>query len=80
MLILFSGGAMSSDNQNMDYSYNTPAKEGGEGDDDEGTFLSVFEIYDFSFLLVTFMSNFAQGFRRLLELGLYYVFKEKLGM
>ena len=56
-----------------DFSYNTKDKE----DDIEsgGAFLTVFEIYDFSFLLVIFVCNFAQGFRRLLELGLYCVFK-----
>lgn len=42
--------------------------------------MTVFEYNDWSFLLVLFFSNFAQGFRRLLELGLYYVFKDKLGL
>jgi hypothetical protein len=43
-------------------------------------FATVFEYNDWSFLLVLFFSNFAQGFRRLLELGLYCVFKDKLGL
>jgi hypothetical protein len=43
-------------------------------------FLEVFVSYDASFLIVIFICNFAQGFRRLLELGLYYVFKDKLGL
>lgn len=53
-----------------------------EKDDDGGNanFISVFENFDCSFLTVIFICNFAQGFRRLLELGLYYVFKEKLGL
>lgn len=46
--------------------------------DESVNFCSVFEIYDMSFLTVIFICNFAQGFRRLLELGLYFVFKEKL--
>lgn len=41
---------------------------------------SVFVNYDASFLVACIICNFAQGFRRLLELGLYYVFKEKLGL
>lgn len=60
-----------------DYTYNTNDKD---EDMDGGNFLTVFEIYEFSFLLVIYICNFAQGFRRLLELGLYYVFKEKLGL
>lgn len=40
----------------------------------------VFWFYDWSFLICVGVSNFAQGFRRLLELGLYFVFKEKLGL
>ena len=43
-------------------------------------FMTVFEYFDASFLIVICTSNFAQGFRRLLELGLYYVFKDKLGL
>ena len=43
-------------------------------------FLEVFVSYDISFLIVISICNFAQGFRRLLELGLYYVFKDKLGL
>ena len=43
-------------------------------------FMTVFEYFDASFLVVICTSNFAQGFRRLLELGLYYVFKDKLGL
>lgn len=42
--------------------------------------MSVFEHNDLSFLLVISICNFAQGFRRLLELGLYFVFKDKLGL
>ena len=42
--------------------------------------MSVFEYYDISFLIVISVCNFAQGFRRLLELGLYFVFKDKLGL
>ena len=42
--------------------------------------MTVFEYFDASFLVVICTSNFAQGFRRLLELGLYYVFKDKLGL
>ena len=40
----------------------------------------VFRHYDWSFLICVGVANFAQGFRRLLELGLYFVFKEKLGL
>lgn len=47
---------------------------------DSNYLFSVFEIYDCSFITVIAMSNFVQGFRRLLELGLYYVFKDKLGL
>jgi len=54
-------------------------KSSAEFKDDEsessGGFLQVFDIYEFSFLLIIFTCNFAQGFRRLLELGLYIVFK-----
>ena len=47
----------------------------------ENRSLSVFfKSYDFSFLCCVWLTNFAIGFRRLLELGLYYVFKEKLGL
>ena len=42
--------------------------------------MSVFKHNDLSFLLVISICNFAQGFRRLLELGLYFVFKDKLGL
>ena len=43
-------------------------------------FLSVFDLFDFSFLCVVFFENFNQGFRRLLEYGLYNVFSHKLGL
>ena len=39
-----------------DYTYNTKDKE---EDMDGGNFLSVFETYDFSFLLVIYICNFA---------------------
>ena len=42
--------------------------------------MTIFDHFDCSFLVVIFICNFAQGFRRLLELGLYYVFKDKLGL
>lgn len=67
------GNGMSS----SEYTYQTKDVEDG---DESANFISVFEIYDFSFLVVIFICNFAQGFRRLLELGLYFVFKEKLGL
>lgn len=68
---------MGKQKSSADYTYNTNDKD---DDMDGGNFLSVFETYEFSFLLVIYICNFAQGFRRLLELGLYYVFKEKLGL
>ena len=56
-------------------------KEGGEYKSEESVnFMTVFEYNDCSFLLVICICNFAQGFRRLLELGLYFVFKDKLGL
>lgn len=57
------------------------ATKNGDGSDDESVnFMSIFEYFDWSFLVVIFTSNFAQGFRRLLEFGLYYIFKDKLGL
>lgn len=43
-----------------------------------GSFLSIFDTFDLSFLVVISVTNFAEGFRRLLELGLYIIFKDKL--
>jgi len=52
-----------------------------DSDTDEGAgFWQSIGQFDISFLVVISVCNFAQGFRRLLELGLYYVFKEKLGL
>jgi len=51
-----------------------------ESAENNNNFMSVFEHNDLSFLLVISICNFAQGFRRLLELGLYFVFKDKLGL
>lgn len=72
--MMMEGGEQSA----SEFEYNTKDTE----DDEPGStnFLSVFEIYECSFLIVIFICNFAQGFRRLLELGLYIVFKEKLGL
>lgn len=56
-----------------EFTYNTKDKD--DESESSGGFLQVFDIYDFSFLLIIFTCNFAQGFRRLLELGLYFVFK-----
>ena len=42
--------------------------------------MQVFDDFDCSFIVVIFVCNFAQGFRRLLELGLYFLFKDKLGL
>jgi MFS family permease len=56
-------------------------KTTNDKDEKESThFMTVFEYNDLSFLIVICICNFAQGFRRLLELGLYYVFKDKLGL
>ena len=43
-------------------------------------FLSIFETFDLSLLIVIAVTNSAEGFRRLLELGLYITFKDKLGL
>ena len=42
--------------------------------------LSVFETYDCSLLVVISVTNFAEGFRRLLELGLYIIFRNNLNL
>lgn len=55
----------------------------GDKIDEENTtnhFFAIFSQYDISFLVVISLCNFVQGFRRLLELGLYFVFKDKLGL
>ena len=36
--------------------------------------------FDKSFILVIFMCNFANGFRRVIELGLYFIFYHKLSL
>ena len=59
------------------YATKTP---GNDPDNESVNFLSIFEYFDWSFLVVIFITNFAQGFRRLLEFGLYYIFKDKLGL
>ena len=59
--------------------YNTAAAK-DQIENESSHFLSVFEHFDWTLLTVIFVCNFAQGFRRLLELGLYIVFKEKLGL
>lgn len=52
-----------------------------ESEDNASThFWTVFEHFDWTLITVIFVCNFAQGFRRLLELGLYIVFKEKLNL
>ena len=76
-MMMNSGGDGSSGSKS-EFTYNTKDKD--EDMDSGGGFLQVFDIYDFSFLVVIFICNFAQGFRRLLELGLYFVFKQKLGL
>lgn len=43
-------------------------------------FLSIFDTFDLSLLIVISITNFGEGFRRLLELGLYITFKDKLGL
>jgi hypothetical protein len=53
---------------------------GDKGFDRDSGFWNTFFIYDSSFLVAVIACNFAQGFRRLLELGLYFVFKDKLGL
>lgn len=62
--------------------YNSKVDKNKTEEDDmtDTGFWQVFVKYDASFLIAVIVCNFAQGFRRLLELGLYYVFKDKLGL
>lgn len=46
----------------------------------KNSFFNLSNVYENSFLTVVFLCNFAQGFKRLLDLGLYFVYKEKLGL
>ena len=41
---------------------------------------TVFFDYDASFVWVMSLTSFGIGFRRILELGLYYVLRDKLGL
>lgn len=61
------------------FQYDTDLNKEDDGDDSNYLW-HVFTQFDCSFLVVISICNFAQGFRRLLELGLYYVFKDKLGL
>ena len=75
MLSMMDGGSGGDETpkSSAEFTYNTKDKD--DESESSGGFLQVFDIYDFSFLLIIFTCNFAQGFRRLLELGLYFVFK-----
>lgn len=48
--------------------------EGG-GKHEKHGFFTIFKTFDNSMLLVISVTNFAAGFRRLLELGLYNIFR-----
>lgn len=41
---------------------------------------SMLETYEISFLVMAILCNFAQGFKRLIDLGLYNIYKERLGL
>ena len=60
--------------------YNSAGDKQVDRDEGDSGFWMVFIDYDTSFLIAVIVCNFAQGFRRLLELGLYYVFKDKLNL
>ena len=42
--------------------------------------LSLYKTFDPSMINVISICNFAQGFKRLVDLGLYFVYKDKLGL
>jgi len=71
------GGSNPSSNSSVSFKYDSNKDK----EEVESTqFMKVFDYFDASFLIVINVCNFAQGFRRLLELGLYFLFKDKLGL
>lgn len=38
------------------------------------------QTYELSFLVMAVLCNFAQGFKRLIDLGLYHIYKEQMGL
>ena len=57
------------------------AKKSASSPQHEGqSFFKIYETYEASMINVITICNFAQGFKRLVDLGLYFVFKDKLGL
>ena len=76
----FEGGSSKKPSSAKDSSTFQWKSSNNQSDNESTHFFGVFKQFDTSFLFVVAIENFTQGFRRMLEFGLYIVFQHKLNL